>query len=234
MSCGVLFDLDGTLVDTTFVHTVCWAEALRQHGRDVPMAELHHAIGLPGGGLLDRFAPDLDDAERDAVSASHATLYRQWRGRVRRQPGARELLQACHELGLTVVLASSARPDDLRALRAVLDVDEAIAAATDAGSTDNGKPAPDPIVDALRSGGLEPDEAVYVGDAVWDGEAARRAGVEFVGLTCGGTPANELARAGATGIYSTPEQLLAALPQTPLGALLRRSGHDRVTNASPP
>jgi HAD superfamily hydrolase (TIGR01509 family) len=216
---GVLFDVDGTLVDTTFMHATCWAEALRQHGHRVPTARIHHAIGMSSELLLDHCLGDDADADRDAITAAHLTLAKQWWGRLNPLPGARELLFDCHERGLTVVLASSADPEELDALRKVLDADDAIDVVTSSGDAEAGKPAPDILEVALERGKFASDRAVFVGDAVWDGYAAQRAGVTFVGLTCGGTPDLELRRAGAVDVWDDPRDLLDNVDKSALGEI---------------
>jgi HAD superfamily hydrolase (TIGR01509 family) len=218
---GVLFDVDGTLVDTTFVHAACWAEALRQYGQCVPASHVHHAIGMSSDLLLDHCLTDGSDVDRDAITAAHSTLYKQWWGRLNPLPGARDLLLDCHERGLSVVLASSAKPEELEALRSVLDADDAIDDATSAGDAEAGKPAPDILETALQRSGLAPDRVVFVGDAVWDGYAGQRAGVPFIGLTCGGTPEIELRRAGARDVWTDPRDLLDNIDKSVLGELGR-------------
>jgi HAD superfamily hydrolase (TIGR01509 family) len=216
---GVLFDVDGTLVDTTFIHAVCWAEALRQHGRQVTAAEVHHAVGMSSEQLLDRCLGEDADIDRDAVTDAHLTLAKQWWGRLNPLPGARELLFACHERGLRVVLASSAKDEELAALRRTLDADEAIDTATSSSDADAGKPAPDIIQAALERSGLDARHVVFVGDAVWDGYAAQRAGIPFVGLTCGGTPAAELRRSGAGEVWTDPGELLENFDKSALARI---------------
>lgn len=215
---GVLFDVDGTLVDTTFVHAVCWTEALRQHGHHVPSSEVHHAIGMSGDKLLEHCLGDGRDADQDAaISQAHSTLYKQWWGRLSPLPGAAELLRRCHERGLRVVLASSANEEELRVLRSVLDAEDAIDAATSSSDADSGKPAPDIVESALEESGGAAHEVVFVGDAVWDGYAAQRAGVAFIGVTCGGTPAAELRSAGAVEVWRDPAELLENFDKSVLG-----------------
>jgi HAD superfamily hydrolase (TIGR01509 family) len=216
---GVLFDVDGTLVDTTFVHAVCWAEALRQHGRHVPMAHLHHAIGMSSDKLLAHcLGDDRDQDADDAIVASHKTLYKQWWGRLTPLPGARELLRACAGRDLDVVLASSAAQEELDALRSALDADDAITAATSSNDAEAGKPQPDILEAALKESGLTPKQVVFVGDAVWDGAAAHRAGITFIGVTCGGTPADDLRAAGAVEVWDDPAQLLDNLDKSVLSS----------------
>jgi HAD superfamily hydrolase (TIGR01509 family) len=206
---GVLFDVDGTLVDTSYLHAVCWAEALRQAGHHVPMATAHRAIGMGSDELLDHLlgsGRDRDDDE--ALTSAHLTLYKQHWGRLQALPGAVELMRACVGRGLRVVLASSASKEELAALRSALDADHAIHAATSSTDAGAGKPSPDILEAALDQSGLAPERVVFVGDAVWDGKAAQRAGVPFVGLTCGGTSEAELRDAGAVEVWRDPADLL--------------------------
>jgi HAD superfamily hydrolase (TIGR01509 family) len=217
---GVLFDVDGTLVDTTYLHAVCWAEALRQHGHVIPMANVHHAIGMSGDKLLSRcLGDDRDRSADEALDDAHKTLYKQWWGRLRPLPGAADLLKASRERGLQVVLASSASDEELEALRSAIDADDAIDVATSADDAESGKPAPDILAAALHRAGLSAERAVFVGDAVWDGHAAERAGVPFIGVTCGGTPAGELREAGAVEIWQDPAELLENLAKSAIARL---------------
>jgi HAD superfamily hydrolase (TIGR01509 family) len=216
---GVLFDVDGTLVDTTFLHAVYWAEALRQHGHQVTAADVHHAIGMSSDQLLGRLlGDDRDAAEDDAMTDSHDTLYKQSWGRLSTTPGAAELVRECAGRGLSVVLASSASEDELAVLREALDVDDAITEATSSSDAEAGKPAPDILQTGLDRSGLAADRCVFVGDAVWDGSAAQKAGITFVGLTCGGTPESELRRAGAVEVWRDPADLLAHFDESALGS----------------
>lgn len=123
---GVLFDLDGTLVDTVHLHAVCWWEALRQHGHIVPMYAIAKAIGLGSDKLLPHLLGDEPEGA-GSISDAQAALYRAHHGRIATSPGARELLARCDAAGKSVVLASSASGDDLQTLRGVLDSDEHLA-----------------------------------------------------------------------------------------------------------
>jgi HAD superfamily hydrolase (TIGR01509 family) len=217
---GVLFDVDGTLVDTTFLHSVHWAEALRQHGHDVSCADVHHAIGMSSEQLLAQLlGEDRDTDQDDAITAAHNTLYKQDWGRLRLLPGAAELLHDCARRGLAVVLASSASDEELDELRRTIDADDAVTETTSSSDAEDGKPAPDIVQVALERAGLAADQAVFVGDAVWDGAACKQAGVTFVGLTCGGTPERDLRDAGAVEVWRDPADLLANLESSAIGAL---------------
>ncbi|HEY7049712.1 MAG TPA: HAD family hydrolase [Jatrophihabitantaceae bacterium] len=214
---GVLFDVDGTLVDTVYIHTACWSEALRQAGHDVPMARVHRGIGLGSGELLDHvLGADRDHADDEHLKTVHLGLYQQYWERLRPLPGAADLVRACAARHRWVVLASSASADELAVLRSALDADDAITEATSASDAKAAKPAPDILQAALDAAALRADQVVFVGDAVWDGYAAAKLDIPFIGLTCGGTGAAELRDAGAAAVYPDPAALLTELDDTPL------------------
>ena len=204
---GVLLDVDGTLVDTTYLHAVCWAEALRQGGHDVPMATIHRGIGLGSDELLAHLLGDsLQGA--DELNAAHLALYKQYWGRLRALPGACSLVERCKSAGLTVVLASSASEEELAALRSALGADDWIDVATSSSDADAGKPHPDILQAALDEASLPASAAVFVGDAIWDGQACGKLGIPFVGVECGGTSEAELRENGAVEVWRDPADLL--------------------------
>jgi HAD superfamily hydrolase (TIGR01509 family) len=217
---GVLFDVDGTLVDTNYLHAVTWWEALRQSGRPVPAARIHRAIGMGSDKLLDHLlGADRDADLSDRVTGAHLTLYATYWDRLLPLPGAADLLRTCAGRGWRVVLASSASREELSALRRSLDADDVIHTATSASDAGASKPEPDLLATALEAAGVSADRAVLVGDSVWDVIAAGRAGIPCVGLTCGGTSAAELREAGAVEVYDDPAALHADLDRS---ALARR------------
>jgi HAD superfamily hydrolase (TIGR01509 family) len=210
---AALFDVDGTLVDTNYLHTAVWWEAFARAGHDVPMASIHRAIGMGSDRLLDALLPaGRDRAADEIIKTAHAVLYRAYWPLLRPLPGATDLLRACHHAGLRVVLASSADPRELDVLREALDADEAIDAATSAGDVDSSKPAPDLVQVALDLAGTRPAQSVFVGDSVWDARACQQAGVPCIGVLCGGTSREELLSAGAAAVYGDPAGLLARFP----------------------
>jgi HAD superfamily hydrolase (TIGR01509 family) len=212
---GVLFDVDGTLIDTTFLHAVCWTEALRQYGHTVPAIVSHRGIGMSSDKLLGHaLGEDRDTDQDDAIVDAHLTLYKQWWGRLNPLPGAADLLRACHDRGLTVVLASSAKEEELTALRSALGAEDALDETTSSSDADEGKPEPDIVEVALKKSGLRADEVVFVGDAVWDGYATQKAGVTFIAVACGGTPEADLREAGAVEVWADPADLLANLDKS--------------------
>ncbi|WP_306206471.1 HAD family hydrolase [Actinoplanes sp. RD1] len=217
---GVLFDVDGTLVDTTYLHAVAWWEAMRQHDHDVPMAEIHRAIGMGSDKLLDHLLGDGRDKDQDErLNTAHEILYGAWWERLRPLPGAADLLRACAGRGLSVVLASSAQGPELEKLRAVIGADDVIAAATSSADAEQSKPAPDILQAALDQSGVDAAQAIFVGDAVWDVKAAAKLNIPCIGLTCGGTSAAELLEAGAVETYDDPAALLAALDGSAIAKL---------------
>lgn len=166
---GVLFDIDGTLVDSGYQHTLAWWYAFRQRGWTVPMHRIRRLIGMGSEMLIDALLPRDRDTEQDgAIGEAHGALFSaSWPALVP-TPGAADLLRRCAAAGLAVVLASSSNADEVAALRAALDADDALTAVTTAGDAERSKPAPDIFAAALRAGGLRAENAIVVGDARWD------------------------------------------------------------------
>lgn len=214
-SYAALFDVDGTLMDTTYLHTTAWWEALRQSGHTVPMADIHRAIGMGGDRLLDHvLGESRDHGEDEAMSAAHGVLFAQYWDRLTPLEGAADLLRACAARGWSVVLASSAKAADLAVMRAALDAEDAITAVTGAADVDASKPAPDLVHQALERAGAPAERAVFIGDAVWDVEAAERAGVPCLAVLSGGVSRQELLEAGARAVYSGPAELVRVIDQS--------------------
>src|SRR4051794_7983394 len=209
---AVLFDVDGTLVDSNYLHAVSWWEAFAQAGHDVPMASIHRSIGKGSDQLLDALLPG--DRDRDAdegIRTAHSALYSTYWSRLRPFAGAAALLRACRQRGLRVVLASSADEREFAVLREALDAEDAIDDATSSGDVDRTKPAPDLVEVALDKAGVGAEQAVFVGDTVWDVEACQKAGVGCIGLLSGGISRAELLDAGAVQVFENPTDLLAAV-----------------------
>jgi HAD superfamily hydrolase (TIGR01509 family) len=210
---AVLFDVDGTLVDSNYLHAVTWWEAFCQAGHQVAMADIHRAIGMGSDNLLDHLLPDDRDPDGDGtLRDAHSALYGTYWTRLKPLRGAADLLRACKAHGMKVVLASSADEREFRALRAALDAEDAIDEATYAGVVPRSKPAPDLVQAALDKSGVAPAEAVFVGDTVWDVRAAGKAGVRCICFRTGGIGRDELCAAGAEEVYDGPAELLARFP----------------------
>jgi HAD superfamily hydrolase (TIGR01509 family) len=213
---GILFDVDGTLVDTTYLHAVAWWQAFRRHGHDVPMAEIHRAVGMGSDNLVEHLVGDAAD---ERIADAHDEFYKPWWPELRPLPGAADLLRACAKRGPAVVLASSAKDEELAELRKVIDADDVIAAATSSSDAEQSKPAPDILQAALEQSGVDAARSLFVGDSVWDVEAAARLGIPCIGLTCGGTSAAELTGRGAVATYENPADLLEHLEESPIAGL---------------
>jgi HAD superfamily hydrolase (TIGR01509 family) len=218
---GILFDVDGTLIDSSYIHTIAWWGAFRQYGYDIPMASIHHFVGMGGDRLVDSLLPEDRDRSLDSdIRSSHGALYASHWPALRSFDGAKDLLAQCHAAGLAVALASSARTQDLQVMKATLDADAFIDAATSANDAKESKPAPDILVAALEAIGVKAADAVFVGDAVWDMKAAAALGMPAIAVTCGGVSAGELRDAGAVEVYEGPRHLLENLTSSAIGRLL--------------
>ncbi|GAA2699938.1 HAD family hydrolase [Micromonospora olivasterospora] len=217
---GVLLDVDGTLVDTTYLHTVSWWEALRQANQPVPMALIHRSVGMGSDKLLDHLlGPERDRSADGRLRDAHDCLYAEYWERLTPLPRATDLLRTLAARGLRVVLATSAAEHEVGALRRALAADDVIDEVTSSADADRSKPAPDILVAALEQSGLESSRVVFVGDSVWDVAAAGKLDIPCVGLTCGGTSRGELAGAGAVAVYDDPAALLDALEDSPIAKL---------------
>ncbi|GGT29736.1 HAD family hydrolase [Streptomyces purpureus] len=218
MTRAALFDVDGTLVDTNHLHVVSWWEAFRQAGHRVPTHDIHRAVGRPAEDLIAHvLGEDRDKDEDDSLSDAHKTLYGTYFERLTAFASAGELLRTLAGQGRQVVLVTSAEGTELAALRRAIDAEDAITATGSAEDVEQGKPAPEPVEQALESVGAAPSDAVFVGDTVWDMKAATRAGVPCVGLLCGGIPRSDLEEAGAKAVFRDPADLLAHLDDSPFG-----------------
>ncbi|WAP59924.1 HAD family hydrolase [Streptomyces sp. S465] len=215
---AALFDVDGTLVDTNYLHAVTWWEAMRQAGHTVGMREIHHTIGMSSDKLMDRLLPEDRDRSRDErISGAHKALYAEYFPRLPALDGASELLRTLAGNGWYVVLASSASKDELAAMRAAIGADEALGAVLSSDDVGEGKPAPDLVEQSLERAGVPAGDAVFVGDTVWDMAACGKAGVRSIALLSGGIPAELLREAGAAEIYRDPADLLRQLDDSALG-----------------
>jgi len=216
---AVLLDVDGTLVDTNYFHTVAWFRAFRRGGRDVAMAELHHRVGMGADQFLAALVGEPDQALENAWSEEFAQL----RGEVIALPGARDLVIALKQHGATTVYATSGQPEDVEVLRGIIGADEWVDGVVNSSEVDHSKPAPDIFQLALDRAGVAPDQAIVIGDTVWDVHAAAACGVRCVGLTSGGISASDLEAAGAVAVYENPAALLDKLDTSPVGALFATS-----------
>jgi HAD superfamily hydrolase (TIGR01549 family) len=207
----VIFDIDGTLIDSVDLHASSWVESFARFGIPVRFDEVRRHIGEGADRLIPAFAPsEMSSERRKQLQQFRSDLFkRKYLDRVRRFPNVRELFQRIKSDGCKVVLASSCAADEIdryKAIARITDLTDHDVTADDAGCS---KPAPDVFLKALdRLAPISPSETCVVGDTKYDGEAARGAGVPFIGLLCGGSPKEELERSGAIALYRDPADLL--------------------------
>jgi HAD superfamily hydrolase (TIGR01509 family) len=213
---ALLFDLDGTLVDSVYQHVLAWHEALHVSGMELSVWRIHRRIGMSGGlfarALLRETGRELDGALRERLQELHAKAYRRRLDQVRLLPGARELLRRLTELDCPWAIATSGRMESAGPTIAMLEVPKEVPVVT-RDQVAHAKPNPDLFLEAARRLGVEATEAVVVGDSVWDLLAARRARMLGVGLLSGGYGPDELERAGAYRVYEDPADLLRHLDE---------------------
>lgn len=226
---AVLFDVDGTLVDSNYLHVHAWHRAFADEGVSVETWRIHRSIGMDGSTLVASLAERADEDTRTRIKDLHSRYYKETTSLLRRLPGVRGLLERVEALGLQVVLATSAPDDELSILREVLACDDLVSAATSSADVDTAKPQPDIIQVALDRAGVDASNAVFVGDAVWDVEACERAGVPTIALLSGGISRGELETAGAKAVFENALDLCEHLEDTPIAALCPDQLRDQVS-----
>ena len=219
MPSAILFDIDGTLVDSVDLHAEAWRQAFQRFGRDVPFDEVRSQIGQGGDQLIPVFFTE-EEARSfgQELDAFRGELYRsRFLPRVRPFAKVRELFEALAGRGKRLAVASSAKGEELATYLRLTGIDGLLEGKTSADDADRSKPHPDIFAAALERVGSPPaSDAVVVGDTPWDAEAASRAGMPTVGVLCGGFPEAELRRAGCVEVWRDPGDLLANLDRSVL------------------
>jgi len=213
---GVIFDIDGTLVDTNYQHALAWYMAFRQHDLHLPVWQIHRHIGMGGDQLVAAVAGDAAEAEHgDALRTAHDVLYLASIQSTSVFAEARELLVDLKERGWSIVLASSAKEQEVDHYLDLLDARELADGWTTSADVEATKPEPDLVLAALEK--LGTDDGVMVGDTPWDVEAAAKAGVPTIAVMTGGFSRAELEDAGAVAVFTSIAELRAHVAETPLG-----------------
>ncbi len=218
MARAVLFDIDGTLVDSVDLPAQAWQEALARFGKEVPYDEIRRQIGKGGDQLLPMFLTE-EELERfgEDLSEYRTALYqRQYLPWAKPFPGARDLLVRLKQGGTLVGLASSCKRTELGYYLRMVGGASLVDAATTADDAESSKPQPDVFLACLDRLALDPEDAIAVGDSPYDAQAAARAGIHTVGLLSGGFEQRDLEAAGCIAVYQDCADLLARLPTTPL------------------
>jgi len=212
---AAILDIDGTLVDTNYQHAIAWYRAFLQSGKVLPLWRVHRHIGMGGDQLVASLAGEEFDAEHgDDVRAAEKVLYTALIEEVRPFADARALLEHLKAQEHALVLASSAKPDEVEHYLDLLDARDLADGWTHSGDVEHTKPEPDLVAAAVEKAGGGP--AVMVGDSTWDCEAAKRAGLPTVAVLTGGFSDDELRDAGAECVFPSLSELLANLADTPL------------------
>ncbi|MFB2586859.1 HAD family hydrolase [Herbiconiux liukaitaii] len=215
---AVLFDIDGTLMDSNYLHVEAFDRAFVAAGHPVDTWRIHRSIGMDSSTLLETLLGDDAETVGDAIKEGHSENYLAMADRLRPIGGAQEILRELAARGHQVVLATSSPEKELEVLLEVLDVDDAIAATTSSDDVESAKPEPDIIEVALSKVDAAASDAVMVGDSVWDVKASLRAGVPCIGVLSGGSGRQELLEAGAAAVYDDVAELLAELDSSPIVA----------------
>jgi HAD superfamily hydrolase (TIGR01549 family) len=213
---AAILDVDGTLVDTNYHHTLAWYRAFVAHDVVLALWRIHRHIGMGGDQLVASLCGEEIDRERgDSIRDAEKDRYMELIDEVRPFAGARRLIDTLRERGHSVVLASSAKSREVDYYLDLLGARDAVDGWTTSADVEKTKPHPDLVVAAVEKAGG--GDAVMVGDSTWDCEAAKRAGVATVALLTGGFSEQELRDAGAAIVFESLEKLLENLDRTPLG-----------------
>jgi HAD superfamily hydrolase (TIGR01509 family) len=213
-----ILDVDGTLVDTNYHHAIAWFRAFRRYDVTVQVWVVHRHIGMGGDQLVAAVAGDeVEERLGDDIREKEGKLYRELIDEVQPMEGARRLIEDLKERGDTVVLASSAKKWEVEHYIELLNVSSIVDAWTTSDDVERTKPEPDLVHAALDKVDGAPEDALMIGDTVWDVEAAHRAGIETLAVRTGGFSEQELQDAGAREVYTSVEELRQSLLQTSPG-----------------
>jgi HAD superfamily hydrolase (TIGR01509 family) len=216
MTRAVLFDVDGTLIDSNDQHARAWVAALAEAGYPIPFERVRPLIGMGGDKILPELVPGLeeDSPQGKAIGESRKRVFKERElHTIPPTRGARELLEAVRARGARVVVATSAKKSELDGLLARGDLGPLVDIAATGDDAEDSKPDPDIIGAALKKAGIAAADAVMVGDTKYDVEAAHRAGVACVALLCGGNDPATLRDADA--VFADPAELTGALERPP-------------------
>jgi len=216
---AVIFDVDGTLIDSVDLHAAAWREALRHFGHDVPYERVREQIGKGGDLLMAALLPE-DEVRRrgEEIEAYRLDVFkREYLPRVRPFPMVRELFERIEADGVRIALASSAKKEELGRYKRIAGIDDLLEAETSSDDAERSKPHPDIFEAALaRLEGIRAADVIAVGDTPYDAQAAGKLRLRTIGLLCGGWPERELRRAGCMAIYRDPADLRRHYDQSPL------------------
>jgi len=218
---AVVFDIDGTLVDSVDLHAEAWRIAFKKFGKTIGFAEVRRQIGKGADQLLPVFFSPKELAEfGQELEEYRSELYKnEYLPGIKAFPKVRELFERIRQDGKRIALASSAKGDELNTYKKVTRIDDLIQAETSSDDAEKSKPHPDIFDAALAElGDVARSQVVVVGDTPYDAQAAAKANLRTMGLLCGGWSENDLRGAGCIAIYRDPAELLARYEQSPIGS----------------
>ncbi len=220
MTKAIIFDIDGTILDSVDLHARAWQEAFEHFGYSFSFEKIRSQIGKGGDQLLPVFLSEEDQKSKgDEIKEYRGELFKKkYLSQVKPFPGVRELFQRIKSNGQQIALASSAKGDELQVFAKIARVDDLLDTSSSSADAEKSKPHPDIFEATLERLGNSVDrsEVVVVGDSPYDAEAARKARLRMVGVLCGGFAEKDLRAAGAEQIYSGPQELLERFDETPL------------------
>ncbi len=220
MAEAIIFDIDGTLLDSVDLHAQAWQEAFRHIGHEIPFDQIRSQIGKGGDQLLPVFLSpeELKEKGKDLQEFRSSLFKKKYLPKVKPFPGVRQLFQKVKDNGQKLALASSARGDELKDFERIANIDDLVEVETSSKDAKRSKPHPDIFEAALDQIGdhIRREDVVVVGDSPHDAEAAKKAGLRTVGVLCGGFPEPVLRQAGCIAIYAGPEDLLHHYDESPL------------------
>ena len=206
MSIAVILDVDGTLVDTNYQHAIAWHRALRAHGHTVQAWEIHRHIGMGGDQLVAALIGDEgEEADGEEIRKTEGEAFGDLIGEVEPMAGAIELLRDLHEDGATVILASSAKEDEVDHYLDLLEARDLVGGWTSSADVERTKPHPDLVHAALEKTDGQP--AVMIGDSTWDVKAATAAEIPTLAVLTGGFSEEALREAGAAEVFKSVSKL---------------------------
>ncbi|HEX8467713.1 MAG TPA: HAD family hydrolase [Allosphingosinicella sp.] len=216
---AVLFDVDGTLVDTNDLHAAAWREAFLAFGLDKPIEEIRWQIGKGGDNLVPTLFPDVGETQHEELEAFRSELFkRDYLPRATPFPGVRDLFERLAAEGTKIVLASSSHSEEVDYHLSLIACADLVSATTTSDDVENSKPCPDIFAAALaKVAPIGANEAAVVGDTPWDAKAAGKLGLRIVGFRSGGFPDEALTEAGACELYDGPGDLLARFDSSVFG-----------------
>jgi HAD superfamily hydrolase (TIGR01509 family) len=216
---AVIFDVDGTLIDSNDFHAEAWRKAFEKYGKDISFEKIRPQIGKGADTLLPEFLSEKEIEEfGDELAEKRGEIFKdEYLDRVKPFTEVRELFKKLKANGKKLALASSSKKDEVEEYKKIANIEDLVEKETSTDDAESSKPEPDIFEAALKLlGNPEKDEVIVVGDTPYDAEAANKAGIKTIGVLCGGFPKEELEKAGCVEIYKDPADLLANLKDSAL------------------